>query len=664
MGGLELPETFTSIELVGFNVAGSVDHLRSRYPEASDIECENFHKLSNGNPRVQFYSLERGSAAAERSLKGALLAAATTPAAIFEDLAVAALSESGTDSDGIALLANLISLARPVDLATFASASGVDEQRARGFVRALVPGVVVGEETVSFRDEDFETYLRGKVSASALKESNARLGQYFLDRRAVDAYAAAACAEHLYKAELHSELIFLAADDGPPTAIPDPAARVQTYFRRLQLAMRLAEKPEWRSNAFKLAVLSARAASSNQAVADIIRRRPDLAHKYADPKAVQLVYENDNSEPWRGPLHLQLAAIHAVSGDDSGAREQLDLASAWTRRWMSLERDERRDWHIEADDVAAGAEALFLLYGLDRAHAAVKAWQPESFSRQIGDRLIERLSQKRLITTDQIFAAASEPSEKARELAVLLGSGQAVDPNRLRDVVVAAVAEPLVGRSVLEPDAGSGEEGLDDWVVDFGEAIARLVKDPKLVASWCESFRPRVPSYLPSQHEGIRAWDATIRHECLLRASQGEELSAIDIAPARLEHIEQPSTTQERRQNDDRAKFIEAIDKHLASYMHRARALISAPAVTSLVSPIDSEIKRFLSGRGSDYESPHSKTRSLFALADALVFCSGNASNQLRKISAAVEERQDLGIYSLLTLAGRVLADDRYRRLA
>ena len=664
MGSLELPATFTPIELAGFTVEGSTDHLRSRYPEASDADCQEFHKLSNGNPRVQFYSLERGSTAPERSLEGALQAAATTPAAIFEDLAVAALSESGTDSDGIALLANLISLARPVDLATFASASGVDEPRARGFVRALVPGVVVGGETVSFRDEDFETYLRGKVSSPALKESNARLGLYFLNRRAVDAYAAAACAEHLYKAELHNELISLAAEDGPPMAIPDPAARVQAYFRRLQLAMRLAEKPEWRPNAFKLAVLSARAASSNQAVADIVRRRPDLAHRYADPIAVQVVYENENSEPWRGPLHLQLSAIHAVNGNDSAAREQLNLANAWIKRWMSLERNERRDWHIEADDVAAGAEARFLLDGLDRAHETTKAWQPESFARKIGDRLIERLAQKRLITSDQILAAASQPLEKARELAAVLRSGQVVDPNRLREVVLAAVAEPLAGESALEPDPDPWEEGGDDWVVDFGEAVARFVRDPDLVASWCEAFRPRAPSSLPSQHEGIRDWDATLRHECLLRASRGEDLSASDMVPARLDHIEQPSSAQERRQNDERDKFIQAMNKHLASYMQRARALLSAPAVTSLVSPIDSEIKRFLSGRGSDYESPHSKTRSLFALADALVLCSGNASNQLRKISAAVGERQDLGIYSLLTLARRVLADDRYRGLA
>jgi len=57
-----------------------------------------------------------------------------------------------------------VTTSRPVPIHIFADAVG--SLGSSNFCRALVPGLVLENDEVSFRDEDFETYLRGSANAS------------------------------------------------------------------------------------------------------------------------------------------------------------------------------------------------------------------------------------------------------------------------------------------------------------------------------------------------------------------------------------------------------------------------------------------------------------------------------------------------------------------
>ena len=92
----------------------------------------------------------------------------------------------------------------------------------------------------------------------------------------------------------------LALQEDQPSAISDPVARLQTYFDRLTLAMQVAEDEDHREEAFQLILLAAQAARADQAVAAIVRARPDLAMRFGDRRAVAEIYEATDREPWRG----------------------------------------------------------------------------------------------------------------------------------------------------------------------------------------------------------------------------------------------------------------------------------------------------------------------------------------------------------------------------
>ena len=95
--------------------------------------------------------------------------------------------------------------------------------------------------------------------------------------------------------------------------------------------------------------MAGEAARQNQAVAEILRRRPDLGMRYSDPEAVMRIYASAETPEWQGPIHMQLAALYARGGDRERARSESRAANAWLIRRQT----EDQNWKIKADDVGA-----------------------------------------------------------------------------------------------------------------------------------------------------------------------------------------------------------------------------------------------------------------------------------------------------------------------
>ena len=220
--------------LQGFDRQASINYLKYSFPDADERSGEVFHEKTSGNPRVQFYLLDRIDVENINSttLECLLEVARRTPNQIFEDLFNAAIPKVGNREINRQKLATLVYLNRLVPLHIFAGTCEIGLDEARQFCQALEPGIILGDDYLSFRDEDFETYLRDKIAVDEFISVQDRLGTYFLDRATHDEYSARVVAKHLFLAERYQEVIQLAID-GAELPITDELLRSQIRHRRV-----------------------------------------------------------------------------------------------------------------------------------------------------------------------------------------------------------------------------------------------------------------------------------------------------------------------------------------------------------------------------------------------------------------------------------------------
>jgi hypothetical protein len=202
----------------------------------------------------------------------------------------------------------------------------------------------------------------------------------FLVGRADDADAAAHVADHLFNAGRLDDLLRLALDEHMPAAIPDGFRRAEVQGRRLDLAARAAATTGSASAAVRLAVRAGEAASLFDTFSSLVESHLDLVARHADVDLLRAHALRQNRGRWLAPILMRLAAVLARDpARHAAAREALDGAEAWLRRWTTGPPEETRDWDIDHDDVACAAEALFRLDGADAAVAWLRRWQPEQF---------------------------------------------------------------------------------------------------------------------------------------------------------------------------------------------------------------------------------------------------------------------------------------------
>jgi NACHT domain len=365
-----------TMELAPFDLATSATHLRRYRPEATDEEASEFHSRTDGNPRAQYYALTQ-AAAKGSDMPGLLSDCANTPEPVFAELLRSALEVTGSDAGGQRWLAMMLALSRPVDTMTLASALDVDTAAVTAFARGLAPGVQLSAEGIQFRDEDFETYIRDSVDKAAVTTAHSRLADMFLVQRTENPDAAAHVADHLAAAGRPVELIELVLLEDYPAGIADGLRREQVQARRLDLAARAAAHTSDAASAVRLAARSCDTASRTDTLSKLVESRLDLVARYTDIDLLRTHALREGPRDWLAPTLMRLAA--ALSRDPErheAARAELDRANAWLRRWMAGRDTTTGHWNIEADDIAAAAEARYRLGGPGSAAAELRRWRP------------------------------------------------------------------------------------------------------------------------------------------------------------------------------------------------------------------------------------------------------------------------------------------------
>jgi len=635
---LQAPAGVVQYELTGFDPSASSAHLRSTFPYADDEQCHTFHERTGHNPRVQSYLLDtvneqdNGLPALEHVLRNA----SKTPHEIFEDLVSAAVEHVPGSERAREHLAILVCLKRPIPLSVFTQACGLGTDEAINFIRALRPGVVFKDESITFRDEDFETHLRSRT-ANDLAASQDRLGTFFLSRANQSVYAAQAVAEHLFQAERMEDVIRLALSGPEPAIITDDLLRLHVRRRRIELAMQSAGRTKRDADGVRLLLLAAELSRADGAVTSLVRANPEMATLHGDPRSVASLYAREENSSWLGPAHLRIAALYARdTASHDRAVDHLRHAQAWFRRRSLLPENETWGWHIGVKDIACGAEAVFYLNGAAAAQNWLQHWRPQETVLKATGCLASSLATR--LSPAQMERYLAELQLPLRAECVLLAAlwdiGYPVEQTRVSDVLQ-RLARSIKSNSSRRKKR-SGTRGTGEWTVPLCEMAAFHNVDAGRILRVLSGFGPDFPQTIPSDFSGLGEFGLPLRAECLQAALRGTSMTAEDLLPER--YRPKPDDKNSYRHEEERRRFNETVGKLLPIHKLRSDFIVRRPTVLGATPQVRAGLNSLTRIR-DQYENRHiPRQRTWIKVAcQALLLCDGDARHLFKEIADAAE---------------------------
>lgn len=392
---LNPPPSVNELPLPVFSWDETATKLRGVFPDASDQDVHEFHRLSSQNPRVQQTAL----------------ATATDVHAMLRDLG----PEPKTVDDMISRLlqqavgrvkeevprdllpkfdriCTALAVLRPmIPLSVMASLVQIDTDNLRSFLADLGQSVLIKGELLQFRDEPTEGWFQShfKPTAEALRDFIAVLRP----QATKSAYVAAALPHLMLSAGQIDELIEAALNSSDlPTS--NTLERRNVEAQRLHFALRASLRSRRYLDATKLGLTAAGLAAAEDRQWKALQANTDLAGRFLEPEQVlSLVAERVFGGGWRGAHHAYDASVlSSVAGFHGDAQSHIRMAEEWIRNLRTLPVEQRQQERIEASDIAALVLANLNIYGHRQAVVLIGRCITSSFRHEVSSVVARRLT--------------------------------------------------------------------------------------------------------------------------------------------------------------------------------------------------------------------------------------------------------------------------------
>lgn len=387
------------LELEPFSKEETLDYLRMSFPEATEDNGLEFHRLTNnGNPRVQANALDLGFPTLAETLNG-LGPLGTTVEKQIEgqlDTAISLVKDRFPDDykkriDAICL--GLASLPPFIPLSILSRAADVDEATVKSFISDLGRPLWLTDTSVHFRDEPTETWFRQKFSATP-----DQIATYITRLEPLASkypYVAETLPPLYLNAGKYSELIDLALSDNLlPKDNPIDERNVRVY--RLQFAFKAALKLKRYADATKLALRAGEEIAGDKRQIELLRKNIDLIAPLQHVQKVQeLAFRRLLRSGWEGSENVYSAALLSSVEDFKGeARGFLRAALNWLHIYFETHKKEEKN-HFEDrltdDDITEFADTIFNLDGSDKLVNFLFSWNLPHLTYRIGQKFFRRL---------------------------------------------------------------------------------------------------------------------------------------------------------------------------------------------------------------------------------------------------------------------------------
>lgn len=371
---LELPPDAAIIPLKPFSQGETRTYLEGYFDDVSEQQVSEFRKLTHATPRVMSYALELPGTTLNEKLEP-LKPNGKTLEQIFK-LRIRDAERQSSKKEVTSYLKTLIAMPRPVPLDFITSFTRLSAESIHDIHIDLWREILRSGNEFTFRDEDFETFLRNTYKIGLQDYSG--IAQTLLASADQNDYASIHLANFLSKSGKYAELREIVIDKKFLSYPLDPVRNKEVFIERAKTAMRMATSEFDPEDFIRLQIVSAEAAKTNSVLEEILLDKPDLAAKYGNLQTNQKIYFQSGNPGWFGRAHYRNAAIYSRQKDTwDQAKQHLRKAREWLDYRERLEEEEREDYRLHPADLAYGAEAILHVLGVDEAIKWLGGWKPK-----------------------------------------------------------------------------------------------------------------------------------------------------------------------------------------------------------------------------------------------------------------------------------------------
>jgi hypothetical protein len=385
------------LELYPFSAEETLAHLRNSFESATPDEGLEFHRLTNGNPRVQANSLSAGfgSVAQLMTRLGPSVITVDQQIEALLNMAIANLRDLQPEDyrqqiDSICC--GLATLPPSIPLNVLAAIADVNEATVKSFVADLGRPLWLSDNFVRFRDEPTETWFRNTFSAT--KQQIDSFINHLEPLTGPFVYVALALPELLWRAQKYDELIDLALSDRLlPKGNPLDERRVRVH--RHEFAFRAALRLKRYAPAAKLALRAGEEVAGNARQFRLLRKNLDLIPLLQNERIQELAHGQLLQGNWNGSENIYSAALLSSVKDFKG-----EARSYWRagNEWLHLHFHERKanpeHWDrdsVTTNDIVVMTSTYANLNGMEKAMHYLLTWTPKRIAYKIIRKLVSRL---------------------------------------------------------------------------------------------------------------------------------------------------------------------------------------------------------------------------------------------------------------------------------
>ena len=661
---LKLPAIYDEIEILSFSFNETKRLLIPSFPNIKDQEIEEFRKMTKQTPRVMAYAM---------AMPGELLQEKMIPLRpdgksidnIFKLMIDETAKRSGNKQATHSFLRSLINLPRPVPLNYVALISGLSVEQLNDIQTDLWLGVINRNDHFSFRDEDFENFLRREYPRT--DSINKGISDVFLSYAETEEYASTHLGMALFNANMADSLQTTVLENRYLNHPSDPIKNKDVQVERTRLAMKMSGEQNNKLNLIKLQMVAAEAAKTNSVLEQILVDKAELASSYGDLQMNQRIYFQSGNPAWFGHVHFRSAAVYSrtVATHDL-AKQHLNKAYDWMGYRNRLTKEERNDYRISDKDIAYGAESVLRISGAAECIKWLGSWTPREAVYKAVEILLHNLV---------------EAPDKAKLKQWV--KGISVDPTYqlliIRVFFEYGIKPPFVlgdllnNFSAIEAVATKTSSKLYKDILAFCEYALYEGAGFDKIKPWVSLINITKPQHVPSFYEGHYAgldedkhqMDIMFRKECLLAFFEKRSLSVADFYPQSLTTKLKGKENQYNEYNDEEKRKFDSIYKHfLPIYEVRIAFLLKVMPVKKL----QVKLQALLNDVQQDYEMQHYHRLGFnyvlkfmaVRLADIAIWKSSDTV--IESISKAFSTKEENNIILFLGLSKRISGLSRYHK--
>ncbi len=583
---LDPPLNTVCLELKPFNRVETAAFIRQAFPDATETDVDEFHRLSSQNPRVQSFAL-----AQQLSLSETLRLLGPNPTTVDDTIgqilndSIAKLRDSiGPIEKGQIdrICAGLAALRPLIPIAVLSAISGVDESAIKSFAYDLGRPLIVTGETIKFYDEPSETWFRERF-----KPDNNSLIAFIKILRPLapkSAYIASVLPQLMLEAGQFSDLVGLALSTD---ALPEgsPLERRDVELQRMQFALKATLREKRYLDAAKLALKAGGEAAGETRQISLLQGNTDLAPLFLGSGGIQeVVSRRTFGSGWIGSHHACEAAMMSGSPDLIGeARSRLRMAIEWLNNWSKLPPDDRERERITDADIAEIAMAHLNIHGVQRCAYSLRSWTPREVTYRVGQIVVRKLIEHgRFATIDELAVAAEN------DLCLILAITTELETvGRLPVLKAVKRAFRLLSNRKISLTSGdhwnsTSQLGPISSLITAAYRLGICTKDAAM-AILARYLPDEPPRGLASRHGGSRF--SYLRAYSLRAAFLGKELKLSDLAyPELRKELDEKKSYQDSR---DAQEFKEDIGALLPWHTLWGKALLGEVAADQAAVAVD-----------------------------------------------------------------------------